>query len=536
VAVTFLATACGSSSPTEGVAGESTTETIGPEGGAVHLDRVGTVTFPPGAFSSPTTVKFETTADPATDDLFAETSLIFELGKRAPYEIRINTGGIQPTAPLQLSLNMPRDFGPLGTALAQVLEASDLDALDQFEMVRGTTDGFGTGVITMSLRSEYVTNSRRADGTFEGVIVLAQIPVVPGPVITGQQSVEPGKTHILAGEGGENACAVTRFASPVDPLSAASPFNLDGSSVVNGKTHTGHFGVDLRAVSGEPLYSIGRGTVLYSATSTRFGESVILKISGVGAVRYAHMKSRSVAKGEDVTCGQVIGEAEDVVHFELSPRREYPYDPHDDAKVDPYPCIDSNACVYCPFNVEFKGSAKYTLHQVYNQPVSNDADDDIVVSATNVTLAPSFGTNTEGYLRPTVGNVTYSRTRTTHTGGVPCTSSTTGAGAVVPGPPVTGALVCLAPSRARADGGFDVFYATPDPLVTRVKMTTTDTCGPGYEAEENVPWLTIPSVSFASEGFSEPHDGFKLLAGSYSLPGPGNTQTWEWNFTRVAKK
>ncbi|MDB4998752.1 MAG: hypothetical protein JWM74_6184, partial [Myxococcaceae bacterium] len=99
------------------------------------IDGVGTVTFPPGALPSPTLVKLETTADPATAAVYDETSVMFKLGKRAPYELRINTGSVQPTAPLQLVLTVPPSFGLLGTALGQVLEASEMDTFDQFELL-----------------------------------------------------------------------------------------------------------------------------------------------------------------------------------------------------------------------------------------------------------------------------------------------------------------------------------------------------------------------------------------------------------------
>ncbi|MDB4998745.1 MAG: hypothetical protein JWM74_6177, partial [Myxococcaceae bacterium] len=395
-------------------------------------------------------------------------------------------------------------------------------------------DGLGTGQLKVSMPGTWVSNGRRSDGAFEGIVTLAQTFALPdGYPIPGQQSVEPGQTHIQGGESG--GCPVKKFAPPVKPPVVTSPFSSTRSVVVSGKTYVGHWGVDLRASSGTTLYSVGKGKVLVSYTSTSFGESVVLDIEGVGAVRYAHMKSRSVQKGATVTCGQVIGEADNTgltqaphLHFELTPNGNYNTN---SAKIDPFPCIDVNACVGCPLDVEYSGATKYTLHQVYDS-TKNTGDEDILVTASSVTLSPD--PQAEGYLRPTAGAISYTRTMKQYVSPtLTCAISTTGSGQVVAGDPMAGALTCLPPPQP---DGSDFFYTTTLPMATKFTLTTTNSCGQGSTEEGGAGWLLIPSM-YSGKGYTATRDA-KVLSGTYSQPtGPGGgaTETWEWNFTRVEK-
>ena len=543
-----LVMACSSASsntPPQGAAGQSATATIGPAGGSVHIDGVGTVTFPAGALPELTTVRLETTADAATAALYDETSVIFELGKRAAYEIRINTGGVQPTLPLQLALAMPQELGVLAVALGQVLEASEEDTYDQFELLdanapEGNAGGVGLGVVATTLPAEWISNGRRADRTFEGVVTLAQtvdLTLPPGVGFPGKQSVHP-----LAGGPASGACPVKKFGPPIKAeTKETSPFNLQRSVVVNGKTYVGHFGVDLRAASGTTLISVGKGKVLESYTSTTFGESVVLQIEGVGAVRYAHLQSRAVKKGDAVTCGQVIGVSDNTgltqhahLHFELTPKGNYNNNTN---KIDPLPCIDPNGCPACPLNVEYIGTSTYTLHQAYDAS-TNTSDEDITVKATGVVLSPD--PQAGEILRPTAGTITYSRVETLHSDPpLPCTIvvTSTGSGKVVAGDPMAGALTCLPPVLPTDPPGTDAYYTTTLPMATRFTITHTGTCDyQGSTEEGGAGWLTIPSI-YSGSGYKIPMDP-QTLAGTFSQktgPGGGATETWQWSFSTNTK-
>jgi murein DD-endopeptidase MepM/ murein hydrolase activator NlpD len=67
-----------------------------------------------------------------------------------------------------------------------------------------------------------------------------------------------------------------------------------------------HSGVDLAADTGDPVYAVMNGKILYVGYSDQYGKHVILE-SAAQRVLFAHLSQTLVRKGSDVKCGQLIG-------------------------------------------------------------------------------------------------------------------------------------------------------------------------------------------------------------------------------------
>lgn len=68
-----------------------------------------------------------------------------------------------------------------------------------------------------------------------------------------------------------------------------------------------HWGVDLPALWGTPVYSTRSGTVIEASTSNSSGNYVSIKHDDTYQSDYYHLEECLVAKGEKVTAGQLIG-------------------------------------------------------------------------------------------------------------------------------------------------------------------------------------------------------------------------------------
>ena len=356
--VGWLVAGCGSSGGGGGGGpGLVKTDMIGPAGGTIALAGVGSLKFPAGAFPTATQVTIRTTADPATAALYTETTGIFELGPRASYEVRIDVGRVPPAQPLAIELTIPDDFDGAARVLIEQPGASEEDALPQFEALEATTSA---GSVKLTLAPEYLTSNLAPDGGFETVLTLAQ----PGQ----QTTLPPGFPGTMTFPLGTGSCPVKGFAAPLKSISVNSPFDPNrkiwlkrpnlpevacttADECPDDARHpkecrnslcrylwVGHPGVDYAAQPGDKLFAGGVGTVIESRRSDSFGETVVISVPGTGAIRYAHMKTRTVVVGQAVTCGQDIGESDTTgvvngphLHLELAPAGG--------VKIDPHPCV-----------------------------------------------------------------------------------------------------------------------------------------------------------------------------------------------------
>ena len=69
-----------------------------------------------------------------------------------------------------------------------------------------------------------------------------------------------------------------------------------------------HQGWDLYAVSGTKCFSISKGTVKFAGERGALGQLIVISIDDTGYyAAYAHMSKISVAVGDEVKLGQMIG-------------------------------------------------------------------------------------------------------------------------------------------------------------------------------------------------------------------------------------
>jgi murein DD-endopeptidase MepM/ murein hydrolase activator NlpD len=96
-----------------------------------------------------------------------------------------------------------------------------------------------------------------------------------------------------------------------------------------------HTGVDLAADTGDPVYTVMGGAIVYVGYTDQYGKHVIVE-NDKQRVLFAHLSQTLVRKGADVNCGQLIGLAGGTgkaltgphLHLELRAKR-------DDKAIDP---------------------------------------------------------------------------------------------------------------------------------------------------------------------------------------------------------
>jgi murein DD-endopeptidase MepM/ murein hydrolase activator NlpD len=103
---------------------------------------------------------------------------------------------------------------------------------------------------------------------------------------------------------------------------------------------TFHWGVDLAAPYGAPIYAAGDGVVLRAGPATGFGQAVYVQHANGDTTVYGHMEKILVSPGQHVRAGQRIalvgaeGEATGPhLHFEVHQGSEY------GTKIDPGPWL-----------------------------------------------------------------------------------------------------------------------------------------------------------------------------------------------------
>ena len=91
-----------------------------------------------------------------------------------------------------------------------------------------------------------------------------------------------------------------------------------------------HTGIDLRAYSGTKVFAAKAGTVITSASSTAYGNYIVINHGGGEATLYAHLSKRQVSVGKTVKAGQQIGLSGNTgystaphLHFEIIVNGEY---------------------------------------------------------------------------------------------------------------------------------------------------------------------------------------------------------------------
>jgi murein DD-endopeptidase MepM/ murein hydrolase activator NlpD len=109
-----------------------------------------------------------------------------------------------------------------------------------------------------------------------------------------------------------------------------------------------HWGADLTAPVGTPVYAALKGTVEFAGLIKGYGNTIILKHGAVQTL-YAHLRDIDVKAGQQVAEGAVIGRTgitgnaggtQPHLHFEIAPRGNILQNKN---KADPYGCVASTA-------------------------------------------------------------------------------------------------------------------------------------------------------------------------------------------------
>lgn len=92
---------------------------------------------------------------------------------------------------------------------------------------------------------------------------------------------------------------------PVQAVALTSGFGMRTHPILG--TQRGHYGVDLAAPMGSPIYATSAGVVALAGWNGGYGLVVALDHGGGLETRFGHMSRIAVAPGQRVSKGQVIG-------------------------------------------------------------------------------------------------------------------------------------------------------------------------------------------------------------------------------------
>lgn len=163
-------------------------------------------------------------------------------------------------------------------------------------------------LVRQELVDEY-NYTENADGS---LTPPTQTPGAPA----GQTSVQfPSQTSVPSNVVNNANCSVRAqsfgdrtipYGSPLGHISCiSSPFGV--KRTIRGNTHI-HYGVDLRAKTGTPVYSPASGTVtVVMLGNASCGNGMIIKHADGYSTKYCHFSVVSVTRGQQVSAGCMIG-------------------------------------------------------------------------------------------------------------------------------------------------------------------------------------------------------------------------------------
>jgi murein DD-endopeptidase MepM/ murein hydrolase activator NlpD len=315
---------------------------VGSQGGSVELDGVAEVEFPAGAFASPTRVEIERKRSDEWSELFSTTSIIFGAGESVAYQVAVNTGTALPQADsFAVTLHVPQDFASSVPA-DHAVEAFVLlrqtggsgESIDSWELVSSDYD-VQARTLRVRVPSFVLAPAFSTDGDNEIRFTIASTPGT-------RQSVLMERRLSFAAAG---ACA-TSTGKPLDQMILQEGFGELRKDPSKG--YKLHWGADLTAPIGTPVYAALSGTVKFAGIIRGYGNTIILR-HGAAQTLYAHLSSIDVTVDQQVTEGAVIGRTgisgnaggtQPHLHYEIAPRGDVLQNKN---KADPYGCVAETA-------------------------------------------------------------------------------------------------------------------------------------------------------------------------------------------------
>lgn len=146
------------------------------------------------------------------------------------------------------------------------------------------------------------------------VLALAVL-AVPGAAMADVLQIEPGGAQWIAGGPREAAPPpVARPANSANPVPRGVPAPQVTLTSRYGRriaptlhVERSHYGVDLAAPVGTPVYATADGVVARAGWLGSYGNLVQLAHAGGYETRYAHLSQFAVAPGQQVRAGELIG-------------------------------------------------------------------------------------------------------------------------------------------------------------------------------------------------------------------------------------
>lgn len=337
---------------------------IGAEGGAIDGGILG-VFVPENVLTDSTTVGLSTTSTPEIAEIFDESAQLFRSSVRSSNEFRISTGNIQPTDDtIQVDVSVPNELlaGMQPGDGIEVFLGYEQGGLASepfviFDIVESSLDQ-STSTLRFNLPGSSFINSELTDGEYQAIIILAATPgenlesldvdmVSALDQVTSFSSAAPLSFDIAATVTSAGQCAAASISCPVSGgCVVTSPFLPARVNPVDGVTRP-HTGVDYVAPTGTPILAASDGVIERSYTSSSYGETVVIRHTDGSATLYAHLDTRNVLDGAQVSVGDQIGNAGSTgrssgphLHFEYVPNGQIFGSKQ---RIDPDACIDALA-------------------------------------------------------------------------------------------------------------------------------------------------------------------------------------------------
>lgn len=364
---------------------------IGQSGGSATLEGYATITFPQGSLGGNTNVVVQATSTAETATDWSVTSPIFSANVRAPYEVRVNVGNVQPSMDVSCTFALRPEFlaslvsNSEVQVFAQIYDnggkanaAGIYSLLDSFELFPSVVD-LSKKTVSVTLPRSMFTNARTSDGTFEAVIVVGATPTKPSTSVssknaTGQSPSLPRSPPPLQGFSGvQDTPNYKTFVLPGKQAIPAAAGQCDGASlgpaleganeVTSGfDPSASHYGTDYLATTGSRVNAMADGVIEKVGFDERplprpdprsgklvkgWGRYVVVRHTDGSKTLYAHLESDGVAvsAGQSVSKGQQIANSDNSggssgphLHVEYAPNGQI-YDKA--SKVDPNACVGS---------------------------------------------------------------------------------------------------------------------------------------------------------------------------------------------------
>jgi hypothetical protein len=170
---------------TVAIYGPSSTTAVTPQGGTVNLNGITSVTFPAGAFSTDNTIIVYVSSDAKTREDFRISTLMYDAGPSAEYEIRINTGVNSSDSSFEMEISVPETLVNLVNSgyelqvFVRIYQTGGLAPLDNFTAFPSTYEPLSHS-LRLRLPPWALTNKRNQDVTYEAIVIIGTTPIYEG--------------------------------------------------------------------------------------------------------------------------------------------------------------------------------------------------------------------------------------------------------------------------------------------------------------------------------------------------------------------